>query len=102
MTALTVNDRREPGDRAAYPYLVLMTDRALSGWGGAAGGSSVAAWACTAADVDRVEAWVRSRSDALRVRVVRDDGPRRYRPRNAAHFSVYVVHPGHPARGGAR
>jgi len=60
----------------------------MSGWGGAAGGTSVAIWACTPEQLYEAERWVRRRSDALRVREV---DLRTYRPRsNVAHVHVYV------------
>lgn len=93
----TIQDQRTPDhtpDR--YPWLVVGTDSFLSGWGGAAGGASYAAWACTADDVDTVERWIRDRSDMRRVRVVRADG---YRPgRGCAQLTIYPVTPDHPAR----
>lgn len=95
---MIVQDDRTPEQRKTHRYLVIMTDRFLSGWGQAAGGASVAAWACeTTRDRDRVHAWVSSRGDALRVRTTYDANGRRYRPRNAAHFHVYVVGPDHRA-----
>jgi hypothetical protein len=92
-----VKDDRTEEQRRTHRELVVMTDRCLSGWGDARGGTSVAAWACAGVeDRRKAERWVRERTDALRVRIVYD-GPRRYRPRNAAHFHVYVVTEGHPA-----
>jgi len=93
----TIDDRRTSAQGpAAFPFLVVGTDRCLSGWGGAAGGMSYAAWACCATDVDRVERWVAKRSDMQRVRVVRAEG---YRPgHGCAHLTIYPVHAAHPAR----
>jgi len=96
----TIQDDRTPDQRATHCTLVVMTDRFLSGWGGASGGTSVAAWACTNDDADAVERWVRRRSDASRVRVVVDAPARAYRPRSFAHYHVYVVGPEHSARRG--
>lgn len=62
----------------------------MSGWGGAAGGSSVAGWACRPEVAHIVERWVRNRRDMTRVRYLGD------RPRGA-HVHIYVVEPGHPA-----
>lgn len=95
--SVTVQDDRSPEERATHTVLVVMNDRFLSGWGGAAGGVSVAAWACRPEHADRVEARVRARSDAKRVRVVTDSPKRRYRPGgNAAHLHIYVVDADHP------
>ena len=94
---MTYEDDRTEEEKSARRWLVVMTDSFMSGWGGAAGGASVCAWACTdSREAATVERWVRSRGDARRVRTV-IDGPRRYRPRNAAHFHVYVPRDGHPA-----
>ena len=89
-----INDRRNDEQRTTHTYLVIGKDRVLSGWGNAQGGASYAAWACTVDDVDKVEQWVRNRTDLTRVRVVRDP----YQPpAQCAHFSVYAVTQGHPA-----
>lgn len=86
-------DDRTDEQRSTHMWAVAMTDRFLSGWGAASGRASVAAWACHLDDIHRVERWVRSRSDAKRIRVVKLDG---WRPRGA-HVHVYVVDDGHPA-----
>jgi hypothetical protein len=87
---MEIQDDRTPEQKKTHTVLVVMTDRFLSGWGRASGGASVAAWACgTSQEVTDAERWVSGRSDALRVRTVYDS-PRRYRPRSAAHFHVYV------------
>lgn len=91
---MIVNDRRTPEQMETHRFLVVMTDRFLSGWGMAKGGTSVAAWACkTKEEWLAQEKVIRARSDAKRVRTVYESprDARRYRPRNAAHFSVYVV-----------
>lgn len=99
MGRTTIIDDRTDEQRHTHRFLVVATDRILSGWGGAAGGTSIAAWACTSADLDAVERWVRARGDMMRVRVVvRSARPRA--PRGAAHVQVYVVGPGHAALGG--
>ncbi len=90
---MIVEDDRTPEQRKSHTVMVVMTDSFLSGWGRAEGGPSVAAWAVGPDDtVENAERWVRSRGDAKRVRVVYDS-PRRYRPRRAAHFHVYVWTP---------
>lgn len=87
---MIIEDDRTEAQRRTHTILVVMTDSFLSGWGRAQGGASVAAWACDSTEnfLD-AEKWVRSRSDAKRVRICYDS-PRRYRPRHAAHFHVYV------------
>ena len=71
-----------------YPYvIVVMTDRFMSGWGKAQGGPSYAGWACHEGDISRVEGEVRTRSDAMRVRLVQAD----YRPPpGPGHCHIYV------------
>ena len=93
----TIEDDRTVEQRETHKFLVIGTDKFLSGWGGASGGTSVAAWACeTGEEADRMERWVSGRSDMRRVRVVYD-GPNRYRPsRSCAHLHVYVVGKDHP------
>lgn len=92
----TVKDRRSLDEQYTHNTIIMGTDRGLSGWGGATGGTSVAAWACRPVDADAVEAWVRARSDISRVTVTEGVCV----PRGCAHFSLYVVHDGHAARGG--
>lgn len=94
---MTRKDDRTPEQRTTHQWAVVGRDRCLSGWGGAAGGASRAAWAVNPATVnlDRVERWVRSRGDMRYVNVV--DLTTYRPPRGTAHFHVYVVEPDHPA-----
>lgn len=78
-------DHRKPGD--ASRLAVVMTDSFMSGWGLAESGLSYAAWTCESEDYDALLAWVRSRSDARRVRTITDIET--YRPRGCAHLSIY-------------
>ena len=90
-------DDRTPEEKQTHRVLVIGTDSFMSGWGGAKGGTSVAAWACHPdVNPDRVENWVRNRKEMKYVRVVLETG-RPYRPKSAAHFHVYVCGPDHPA-----
>lgn len=96
MSGTTFVDDRTNEQKKTHPVVVMATDRFLSGWGGAAGGASYAGWACRYEDHFAVERWVRSRSDAARVRIVGSD----YRPgAGCAHCHIYVVDEGHPALG---
>lgn len=70
--------------------MVVMTDRCLSGWGKAKGdpsyAASYAAWPFPDGELSHVESWVRSRTDAMRVRVVLPS----YRPPNyPGHCHIY-------------
>ncbi len=87
------HDERTTEEFKTHPILWGGTDRFLSGWGMAEGGNSFAFWACRMDDEGQVERWVRSRSDMKNVRQVMSD----YRPKGAAHTTVYVVRDGHPA-----
>ena len=81
-------DDRTPDQKKTHRIIVLMTDKFLSGWGGAKGGPSYAGWACPLDIVDRVEQRIRGRSDAKRVRIVGGD----YRPPSGAgHCHIYVA-----------
>lgn len=91
-------DDRTDDEKRSHTVIVLMTDRFMSGWGGAGNGPSYAGWACLPEDVNKVESWVRRRSEAMRIRIVDGD----YRPRNQpeGHCHIYVVHDHHGAKGG--
>src|SRR5574340_1252718 len=96
---MILEDDRTPEQKKTHNVIVLMTDRFLSGWGGAGRGPSYAGWACRYEDLDTVERWVRRRGDALRVRIVRGN----YRPpAREGHCHIYVVKDGHPAHGEQR
>jgi hypothetical protein len=90
---MQLDDDRTPDERQTHTVLIVGTDRTLSGWGRAKGGTSYAAWACLPADADRVADWVRSRRDMARIRTVCG----RWRPRGCGHAHIYPVRPGHPA-----
>ena len=84
---MLLQDDRTPEQHKSPHLIIMMTDRCLSGWGKASGGRSYAGWACTPDAAPRVENWVRSRSDAMRVRVVLSN----YRPPSGpGHCHIYV------------
>lgn len=93
---MEIEDDRTPEQKQTHRYGIVMRDRFLSGWGGASGGYSRAAWAMAhEVNADRVENWVRKRSDAQYVSFV---DLKTYRPpRGTAHFHIYVCGPDHPA-----
>lgn len=90
---MNIRDGRTSAQRKTHTYIVVGTDKFMSGQGYAKGGKSYAGWACVGDVVDRVERWVRNRSDMTRVRLV--DG--NYRPRGPGDFRIYVVDEHHPA-----
>jgi hypothetical protein len=99
-----INDRRTAEERASHRFLVIATDRFMSGWGRAEGGSSVCVWAC-ASEEDRRTVWdhVSRRPEMERLRSNYDgEGRAAYRlsRRGVAHVSVYVVEPGAKLFGG--
>ena len=102
----TIEDRRTPEERKTHRFLVIATDRYMSGWGGAEGGTSVCVWACASEeDRRRVWDWVASRGDMKRLRSTYDGAGRAaYKParRGVAHVSFYVVGPDHRALTGGR
>ncbi len=92
-------DDRTEEQKATHTLAVVARDKCMSGWGGAKGGASRVAWAIdpnSTVNLDRVEDWVRSRSEMRHVNVV---DLRTYRaPRGTAHFHVYVIEDSsHPA-----
>lgn len=93
---MTTVDDRTPAEKVTHAWAVVARDKFMSGWGGASGGSSRCAWACGPdVNLDRVENWVRSRSEMQYVNVV---NLKTYRaPRGTAHFHIYVCNADHPA-----
>ena len=93
---MEMQDDRTAEQMQTHTWLVIGTDKFMSGWGRAQGGKSIAAWACLPEHRHMVLDWVEGRSDMLRVRETTDP----YRPRGAGHCHIYVVEDGHPALGG--
>jgi len=95
----TIEDQRTPEQKQTHRWAIVARDVALSGWGSALGGSSRCAWAC-APDVntDRVENWVRRRTDMRHVALV--DLSTYRPPAGTAHFQIYVCNADHVAAKG--
>lgn len=90
-------DDRTPEQVKTHRWAVVALDRFMSGWGGAADGTSRCAWAVpdewlSDGSIEAVERWVRGRSEMKYVNIVELAG---YRPR-AAHFHIYVCDDSHP------
>ncbi len=83
-------DDRTEEQKKTLVWAVVARDKFLSGWGGARGGASRCAWACTDLNHARkVEEWVKGRSEMKYVNIVKLDT---YRcPRGTAHFHIYVA-----------
>ena len=96
---MKLEDDRTEAQKRTHFLAVVARDKFMSGWGGARGGASRAAWAIDPrgpVNPDRVENWVKSRSEMKNVNLV---DLRTYRPPGGtAHFHVYVVEDSsHPA-----
>jgi hypothetical protein len=92
---MDIQDDRSSDQKLTHRYLVVGTDRFLSGWGRAEGGASYAAWACkTSEEVDKAMAWVGGRSVRRRVRLVVENPSKgyTYRPKAdcCAHLHIYM------------
>lgn len=82
---MILQDDRPPEQKGWL--MVVMTDRCLSGWGQATGGPSYAAWPFPDGELSHIESWVRSRTDAMRVRIVLPS----YRPSSGpGHCHIYA------------
>jgi len=91
-------DDRTPDQKQSHYWLIVGTDKCLSGWGDATGGNSVAAWACKPVHRHAVREWVEARSDMRRVRETASGlAGRQYSPKNCAHLHIYFVGDDHPA-----
>ena len=89
-------DDRTPEQKQTHIWGIVARDRAMSGWGGARGGTSRCAWACHPnVNTDRVFNWVKSRSDMQRVALV--DLSTYRPPAGTSHFHIYVCNPDHVA-----
>lgn len=85
-----IQDDRTPDQKLTHTVVIGGTDRFMSGWGHAAGGTSVAGWACRPEDAKTVLEWVERRGDMKRVRQLGS------RPRGT-HVHIYVVDESHPS-----
>ena len=93
MNTIRKDDRTEE-QKKTHTYLVTATDKFLSGWGQASGGSSKCAWACdNFDDAEKVLTWVENRSD---MKYVNLNTSGKWYP-SAAHVHIYVVNDLHPA-----
>jgi len=93
---MKIQDDRTPEQKESHKWGIVAKDKFMSGWGGAEGGVSRCAWACSPdVNIDRVFGWVESRAEMIYVNMV---DLNTYRPpRGTAHFHIYVCEEGHPA-----
>jgi hypothetical protein len=82
-------DDRTEAQKKTHRLAVVGTDPWMSGWGGAEGGASYAAWAFPEGYESAALGMIAQRGDMKRIRVVVLDD---YRPK-AAHTHVYVFNP---------
>lgn len=92
---IKIDDRTEV-QKLTHKFAVVARDSFMSGWGGAAGGSSRVAWAFSSdANGEKLVSWVRHRSEMKNVNFVNLEN---YRvPKGTAHFHIYVAGVNHPA-----
>jgi hypothetical protein len=94
---MTKKDDRTEEQKQTHTIAVVARDAGMSGWGGAKGGASRCAWACSDRNIaDRIEKWVSDRDEMRNITIV---DLRTYRvPSGTAHFHIYIVNPEtHPA-----
>lgn len=92
-----VQDRRRGDEVTTHTTWICGTDTFLSGWGEAADGASIAAWACLPEHADAVEEWITGRTDMTDVFRLDDSDEFDERLAHAAHVSIYTVDEEHPA-----
>lgn len=99
MTTMIRQDDRTPEQRKTHQWAIVARDKFMSGWGEAKNGASRCAWAVPNEFIhdgrfDRLERWVRNRSEMVYVNVVKLDT---YKPPSGtAHFHIYVADASHP------
>ncbi len=86
-------DDRTAEEKKTHTWLVTATDKFMSGWGQCKNGVSKCAWACRYEHLDKVEKWVRDRSEMKYVNITN----RSWYPSNATHVHIYVVNENHRA-----
>ncbi len=96
-TDCEIQDDRSDDQKSTHNRAVVARDSFMSGWGGAKGGYSFAAWACSPdANFDKLWCWVQNRDDMKNVREIDLD---EYEPESgAAHFHIYVCTENHPSQ----
>ena len=88
-------DDRTPEQKVTHRWGVVAKDKFMSEWGGAEGGASRCAWAChPEGNIDKLERWVRSRSEMRYVNVV--DLNAYHPPPGTVHYHIYVANLDHP------
>ena len=85
-----IQDDRTEEQKGTHTWLVIGTDKFLSGWGKAEGGKSFAVWACKPENHNDCFWFVAKRGDMSRVREFSEYGKLRYRPKGRGHCHIYV------------
>lgn len=94
---IKIVDDRTPEQKKTHVNAIVACDKFMSGWGGAAGGTSRCAWSYDPSTTGTLKLynWVKGRSE---MRYVNQVDLRKYRaPRGTAHFHIYVAGHDHPA-----
>lgn len=88
----TINDKRKAADVEKLNWVVCGKDSFMSGWGGAKGGRSFAAWACHDDNVDEILAQAESRGDITYITAKKMPANARdiRRLRGNDHLTIYV------------
>jgi hypothetical protein len=96
-TGCEVVDDRSESQKETHDRAVVAWDSFMSGWGGAQGGHSHVAWACSPkADFEKLYKWVKNRTDMEQVREIYLGD---YKPNaRTAHFHIYVCTENHPSQ----
>jgi len=83
-----INDTRTDEEKTSHVWLVVATDKFMSGWGMAKYTSSYFAIACKDADQAYIaEQKLRDRPEMINIRHVKDNG--RYRPKGHLSISTF-------------
>jgi hypothetical protein len=85
---MIMQDDRTIEQKESLPWLIVGTDKFMSGWGGAEGSVSYAAWACGDEHLRDCECMVESRKEMKRVRRIYG----KYAPKGIGHCHIYVFY----------
>ena len=90
---MNVRDDRTIDQEQTHTCIVAGTDSLLSGWGKAQNGFSIAGWACTPNNENKVLKWVKNRGDMYDIGVFDNY----INPVGPGDCHIYVVTESHPS-----